>query len=77
MIVSTKNNCFFIVPDAGPVESIDIFGFSTEELFEALTTKARNDTQKWCVDGEIPDLLEQLHVEMANGVTQVRIYNSN
>lgn len=72
MTVSITKLIFFIVPDAGPVESMDIFGFSTEELFDALTIKARKDTKKWCVDGEIPDLLEQLHVEMANGVKHVR-----
>lgn len=58
-------------PDSGPVESIDIFGFTTEELLEALTVKAQKTFNKFCVDGEIPDLLEQLHEEMANNITTV------
>lgn len=52
-----------------------MFGFTTEELLEVLTIKAQKITNKSCVDGEIPDLLEQLHVEMANGVKDVSWYN--
>lgn len=55
---------------------MDIFGFSTDELLEVLKIKAREDTRKWCVDGEIPDLLEQLHEEMAAGVTDVSCYKN-
>lgn len=69
----TKLIFSFIGPDAGPVESIDIFGFSTEELYVALTMKAQKSAKNWCVDvGEqIPGLLKQLHDEMANNVTHV------
>lgn len=45
---------------------MDIYGFKTENLLEALTIKARKDTKKWDVVDEIPDLLERLHNEMAN-----------
>lgn len=63
---------FTIAPNAGPVELMDIFGFSTEELFRAMTIKARKSTGHFQVDGEIPGLLEQLHKEMANDVHCVR-----
>lgn len=50
---------------------MDIYGFKTEELVEAIVAKARKTFKKWCVDAEFPDLLEQLHDEMANNVTNV------
>lgn len=41
---------------------MEIYGFKTEELLEALNKKGTN----------LPELLEQLHVEMADNNTSVR-----
>lgn len=66
------NNYFpFTVPNPGPIESMDIYGFSTEDLHKALTIKLREDTRNFYVGEMIPELLEQLHVEMANNITTV------
>lgn len=53
---------------------MDIFGFSTEELFEALTTKIKKSRGKMDQAVNIPDLLERLHKEMANNDYHVSKY---
>lgn len=50
---------------------MNIHGFSTDELFKALTLKAKKDTGKSFVAEEIPDLLERFHKEMAENVFDV------
>lgn len=61
----------FLAPNSGPVPSMKIYGFTTNQLFKALTKKAQDDTNKLNVADQIPDLLERFHREMANDVFHV------
>lgn len=62
-----------IAPNSLPVPSMDIYGFSTDDLLAALTSKAQKDTGKSYVAEQIPSLLAQFHTEMANGVFDVSL----
>lgn len=58
------------------IESLNIFGFPTESLLHLLSIKAARDTGKILGQydergPEIPDLLEKLHDEMAEGKDDV------
>lgn len=50
-------------PNTAPIQSKNIFGFTTEELLDALTIKAHRSSRK--LDEEIPKLLRKFHEEMA------------
>lgn len=63
-----------LAPNSDPVIPMDIYGFTTDELHNALTVKAQKDTGRTYVFEEIPALLDRLHREMANGQFDVSYY---